>query len=1324
VGGILERTPAGAIDVADLVTWSEGAARRVLVTGDAWIGKTFVANALVDAARAIDLDVWVTKLQMPDPGRPTAEFFSARRKRIWIIDGADECLHQDRLVPQLPDRASSSHDPDLLIIVFTRSDDSLRMVEPWLGPDGVLELLPLDEAQLLALCENDAAVARRVADRAAAIADGRDVALAPAELLVLRRGHHSSLLEVREAVVRERCTRVRDGAPAVATDDQLFAMAQRLAAVAMFSGEHDMRLGGGGDHGWSIGALVEPNELAAAQGLERTRALVRRGDALCFAALHLEEDLAALATARREHTTLRSLFHDGREVRPSLARVWRRVCEMVPTDQLGQLRDEVERLTDADAIALYRSLEAKLAERPDDVPYEASADMLRAMGTASVRTHVAAVLRRRKLSSSVARLALRTLGQNEWLELDGLAVRRASDVHLLPPVREQALTAARPARRDGEPRFLHWRKLDALAAALALVRQTEAAPAARDRRWSSEGSEMADVEPFATSHGDEHALDRMLETILVASWKAGRRTVLELADVLPRWSIRQYAGIKETLRDAMTLEDARLVVDDLEREPQPPRIYLLANHAVTMVLDALPESLSERDVRHVLSITRSLHLAGGEVMKRWQALMRGRQDIGRLIFERSDLETNRTNGWLTQHKGELEWLLTLGASRTTWPKVLADAIADGAGALTSSEPELVARARAALVEHGFSSHVEDRAALWADMRKQAAQWNADAEAHAARASERVPIDRWLDAFDPRRGSASQQLWEIGSVIGPIGRPDPIAGAVDDVPVDARERMCGWIRDALAETAPSSLAMARSIFEGQAFSWAVAFSVASENGCRWLDRELIERWLPSALRGHLESMPVTAACFVTDAAATVHAVLEELERSALTLGYGETHHVPEMVRRAPSFLDGLAALVRKVAASNDGNAWRAAPSLFATLLANDPSWQGNARVARFIDEVAVDREQLRRALLSIWMQHAPNDASRSVVDACRTESDAVELLWRASDMRRRNDVRDIWSSATLTSIIGLGLAAFAGHDWSERQFGLMSERKLTLELLQQIAWLCIERRNDASYSEAMAQLRAVPYWNDQIEQIDHRDALAALIPIAHDPAPPRRIGELLRDDLVLIRDASELARALVRAVVRPVWTEMDFRLLVIKGEPVVESAVQALVALRLHAWRDHQKTFPLTIVREPLERGTDRPDFLIVSADGPASTPIDVPIEIKWAHNTKLIRDLEQQLIGRYLRERRHGLLVVVDREPRGAARRHARLEVRIAALNRKHGKSVRLVYIARPEVVDVANVERGRLSERGMSAVASKSGSPGGPRPSERPRRTSRAWRR
>jgi len=1291
--GLLREVPEDAIDVAELVRWSPTAARRVLVTADAWMGKTHLAHLLERALRAEGIAVHATWLERRVPVWPHAFLDDeGAGPRVWLVDGVDEALHQRRHFEQ---PLSSGDSAELLTIAFTRRDDSLAEVKRAFEPHAVFDLLPLTMPQLVALCGGERSAAEGVAAVAQDIVGNRPTALAPAELLQIHEhaDSASSLVKLRADLVRERCVAARVDEAPLAHPEASFRAAKRLGAAVMFSGVHEI-LFGHARHGFAAADVVDEELWEAARALERSRVLVSSDGVSRFAASHLSEDLAALAVADACSETLdaaglRNLFSDGYGVRPDLSRVWAAVGDLV--DVPDEVRGHVERVADADGLRLYERLDEAAREAPEHPIAGPGAAILRALGTESVHARVSAVVGDRTAGEAPLYLALRCALENGWMELAPDALRRASDPSLSARLRTKAAWVAIAAVLSGRDDGL----LDALAA-LANRLEAELPPAATDsaseeQPWSSDLVDAA--EDLVDGEIDRDPRADLLEAVLELLLQKGRRTSLDVARALPSSSFRgpHRYGLLYHIRRTLSLDEAREVLDALESPSVAVPAHVvraLGLRASELLLDALPSPLPPDDAERLASITRHLD---SRLWRRLDEILGVRPDVRRSLFVRADdldgrpvhlAPTPEDLQWLTEHAQTIDQPLP-GYVVSEAVRLVLD--------LEATSADVTAVARAELPVPDLELRLEEARERRARWREEREAWKKD---RAAARGPTLRIENWVEEYEPESTTASERLRRLSAAM--FGHWRNLVGDFYSLSPDHQRRVVGWLRDALTEALPTSFPRTNRIpaavsFEASAFVCAATF----DDPQGWLDEEMIARWLRTALRGSIQGREeLLERCFAVAPAATIRAVIEGLEHSAVTLGFGETHHIPWAVRSAPAFRRALVGLLRRLAARPEGDSTSALPRLLAGLLETGAS-DVRRSAAELVSELsAAAGEELRIELTGVWFSHFPEDARDDFVALCSSPDRAAALLSRTAEHRWaiRSSLQD-WSVETQVALLVAGISAFPEQDWSEPQVGAMDARKIAVDLLQTLAWHCVWHHEEPDYADAIATLRGVPHFARQLDDLARRTEVIAVVEPARAPPTPRQVGRLLQGSLRLVRDPHDLALILRKALQTPPWDHRQFRLLERDdGEGRrPERDLQYVISLQLDAWQRSLPTAP-QVHQEPLEAGASRPDFIVARTQ----PNLVVPIEVKWADPGRLgsLRsDLEQQLVVRYLveRERSHGILFVADPEPMGAHARRQRVQEWVDEVNHKRTVTVHLVYQACPEGLAK---HRGRASVR------------------------------
>lgn len=985
--GLLVRPPTQAVDIASLVCWRHGAPRRILVIADAWAGKTYVADMLGDALRAAGASVDLVRLEEPAAPRPDG---GRTGRRVCILDSADEAFHLGLPI----DAIHVPRDDELLVLVFCRDDDAREHVEAKLEPDAVFELLPIGEDELLDLSKRDASRADRARSTASKLVRGPNAALAPAEWLwILERADAPELdrRELRRDLLRQRCSRPRGKTPVNQPPESMLAAAQILAAVAAFSGQRTMHFGLDHQTGFPAADVLPSHLWLPARELTQTRVFVRRDGGYRFAALHLEEELAALAIEDALHggdhtldtSGLRYLFSDGRFLRAAVARVWRIVLENELPAHVTRV--DVEAMRSADALVRFRALERDARQRPDQPLRAPGADMLRAIGCDAVKTRVRELLASPAASPALAYLALRTANENRWTDLASTGLRCASTATQSHMVGSIAVTLVLHAASTGAT-DVPWNELRELASTLrARIRGTEGDEGTL--RWSSELTDA--IEQLDRAQDDHDETAELLAHIALGLLRHGQESVLGIARRLPRAAYRGSMGrhgLLPSMRERLSLDEARLVVDALEQaDPSLPNqiVRTLANRASTMVLDALPSPLGQSDTRRVVAIAKRYALASREVNDRLRQITSERADVRRAIFTAWDLEAGRDHTALKASPEELDWLLSLPAAKSAqWPEMLTEWVVRLALWLEHSDPASSARALEALSGQGLVERLARTRARWAEFRAQ--QERFAAEELERRRSERaeVRIEEWIER-PPTSTDSAQRLRTLSRGLFPLAHDRRrIAGAFEDLGQDAQQVAIQKVIDALLAATPSAFARDNTIstavlYESAAFAHAVTFS-----GGAWLTPDLIKHWLPGALRGSDERRDeVIEVCFAVAPRLTVEAVIADLELNAVALGHAETHYVPDSLWATSEFLSSLLDLLRQLARTGEGRAFEAVPQLFESLLSHSSTWRSAPHARSLADELSkLSAGALRSAIVSRWFKLAPDDAVDSLVAA--------------------------------------------------------------------------------------------------------------------------------------------------------------------------------------------------------------------------------------------------------------------------------------------------------------------------------------------------------
>ena len=1210
--------------------------RLVLVLAEAWVGKSYVAQQLAKALRDRQIAVWFTSFESPAPDWPDDEFFRETTPRVWIVDAADEAERRAVSVTKLRPSAGARA---LTTLVFTRPDATLPDVERVLGftddarPADVAErqkfrLLPLDDDQIR---RELADLGASKLDELLAVAKRLDAPLTYAELRELARDPTRDLGALRDAVARHRCTTWRAGRPAHATnDDRMLEAARFLAAVAALANERAFNFGEPMAAGFSVNSVIPEEFLSSAHLLRDTPGLVRVGDSYRFAATHLEEDLAAgfLARAIKKEirplsvSALRGLLTDGQEPRPELARIVERAREALTDTERKALEQALRPFEPGEALRRFRKVVEETRQGPPTSVWVPTFAQLKWLDAPPVRDEVRKLLSEAGEPSSVRGLALELAFVNGWVDLAPLATTIALSDGEVPRVRQLALELA-----AGDPR-----QLDGLVEIFARV----------PRDTQDEG--LAGLRAGLVQH----------------LLKAQRLSPLEAARKCPPAAPHMFDRRSQAIADVGASLDgqaARAILDELDtsRGPAIPSTIDeavrsdLGDGAVALFLVGALHPTGQ-DVDRLVYVLRSQSLERDSFREREKIQSAG-DDVRRAVYRRLDLEGEPSYLFLPDR--DAEWLIGYAGSMSSLPENVGTDLFSSVRALENQDRSSHAeRGREILRREGTWDKLEAKLASAREWEARRPQWD---EARARRVEEArktaLPIERVVDTILGDRRDVSVRLHALGDLFfGRRARGANVVGTFEDDLSEGQQRSimeATW--DALDQATPLPIP------EGNAFPSGLldeghAFLAAALWKPDHLDAGLIARWLPAALfvattdsGSRVEEL--IERCFVVAPDETRRAVLEGIAREARG-GHVNTHRVPGVLWRDARFLSGLISGVRALA---DAKAHRALGHLLFDVLGAIDTSSATPEVRALLDDLAQSTDDaIRREAIAAWFYRWPEESVEQALKAIERVEDAAAILspyasWapRHESRSKRRDMPAQVAGRIVSRLLSLVpvTSRFVGG-----RVGPIPDVDALAEWRDRLVQWCIEHRAEPELADAIAEIRRrEPYagWLSTSER-DQRIGLALEAPPRPWPAPSQ-VAKIIEGTLALVRDAADLALLVAEIIALPWDPSLSTLLYEQSGSEGPrhgrEDRLQVLLKSKLEeGLRKVQPPVQTKLVREPNERTSDEPDFVVFTI----SPPLEVPIEVKWADNTGLIAGIRDQLGERYLREagRTHGVFVV------------------------------------------------------------------------------------
>lgn len=1215
-GGLLDlsRCPS-AIDVGAAISDAKG--ELVVIAGDAWLGKTFCALALKDRATRGHL----TDFETPAPDWEVPGFLASSGRRLWIINAADEAdrggMPLGRIFNQLP----SSLPPELTVVVFTRPDGSLPALTGRGWPVRQFALLPLDPAGAMRELGLDVEEWVRVHVAARSLSWSILTFAELREIADRVRGGREVDRGLRDDLLRRRCGAGRRGARPQVQEHKLFDGARLLAAIAGLSGRHSFQRGGGA--GFNVVEHVQ-DLVTAVERLENSEVLVRTGDSLQFAAAHLEEDLAAshLAEHLRQGalsaTDLRTLVHDGVTVRSEVRRIVTLVEERLDASARKELRTELE----ANAAELFQELRAVLRRRGEVLSWAEDALVMRTLGTVAVHDEVARILSAGPATTPAeVHFALRLALMHRWeAELGSIAVEVALSGAQRASIRELAaeiaLRWAYSTRRPMDHRLM--------ALARATTRDDPEEPLAALR---------ATVLEHALEHGELSASE-------AASLAAPQKRQLFDARV----TLLQRIGEKMDASLARELIDAA-------RGARPGRLHpgvvaYLHRQALRALVEADP--WEPEDVPRVEQI-----LDGGsfEVEELLTKRLDRERKFRRTLYLRRRCSRGRLDVDLVFPE-DAAWLVETVVGSQPPPESVRTDLYRSIAFLPEPEAE---RAREALRACGAWDSLHD-AFTEGPRRFRALKEERENEAVAV-AQKVVLLEEIIAELTDVPSPTSRLHWLGDMVWGPKHNGTNVSGNFDTLGAAGQKEVLAAARSALLGAPPSELPIAKASFatsvldEGEVFRQLCLVDTSD-----WLDDALIAKWLPTTLfatfSGTKGTDRVVERCYGVSPRATTAAVLADIRRTDGS--FLRAHYVPEVLHRDAGFLQGLAGFAQQW--GRDPQTAPAALDAMGLLLRVAPDEPATRETLAALR--GDPHSTVREEVLGIWLMHQPTAAAAETVAAACVDERSTRLVTKGlAGVWRWRDGIGAWPIEVVAPV-ARALARHVpreevqrdGADWVTDEERLQEIRDVLVGRLFRHAEhdpAAAAARDEitriseyyATWAAGSAQYAALA---DKFASI--RDLLAART----RPAPSvEEVVGVLRGTGAIVERARDLAEHL-RWRLRRAFDQMDqsdfIHLYYDRSDageypPRYEEHLQQFVLRELKTVGE--RSLPgLSVHREPSENATNEPDFIA------RVTGHEVPIEVKWSHNSDLRGGLIDQLARRYLREapgtnrRTHGLYLV------------------------------------------------------------------------------------
>lgn len=1258
----------------------------VLVLAEAWVGKSYVARQLAKALGDRKIEVHRTSFESEAPDWPDDAFLKETKPRVWIVDAVDEAERREVPVGKL---GRSAQAKGLTTLVFTRPDATLPAVETALRfpsragvppPDGVerlkVRLLPLDEQQIR---QELAAIGD---ERLEALLEARKRFSTPltfeelAELARIQSQQPEDLRVIRGGIARHRCTRLREGEqPLPVGDDDKFKAARLLAAIAVFSNEPTFNFGELAARGFAVNDVVPPELREAAHALRQTTCLFRLGSAWRFAAAHLEEDLAAgfltdsiaKEIGPLKGQTLRALLTDGSGPRPELYRVIERAREgLKGKSGESRLSEALIPFQAGEAVVRFRAmLDAVRDSR--HLLWVATQEQLTWLNAPPVRDEVRRLLINAGEPPSIRHLALRVAVANGWRDLAAEAARLAISSSEDPYVRQLAVVLA---AGDAEQSLQVRKLLDTIP-----------------RDQSDE--QLAELRAGAVLELLRVGSVSVLDAVRACPGRGGRPHVFDLR-------ASAVAGIESRLENDG--DAARAILDELRNAVAPKTMdQEIADELREAAVSAFLRTelhASSGDVDRLIYVIEDRHASnlGFEELVADNPLG---DAIRREVYTRMDLNGRASD--LFRPDADADWLIEYAGSSAKLPdNVHADLFTSIQALERNGQSSAAERGREILRRDGVWEKLEGRLAnarVWVEKQK---EW---ALARAKRVEETresaLPIERVVDTFLGDRRDASIRVHVLGDFFfGERLRGTNVVGTFEeDLQESTREQIMEATRGALREATPERIPDGNTfstfvLDEGHAFAAAVLWRAGSE----WLDASQVARWLPAAL--FTASMDTDSRiedlierCFAAAPVETRNAVIGDIEREARQ-GRAQTHRVPALLWADDRFRADLSVLIRRLA-KGEPMGRGAIGGLLEALLAAYDTRTAPRDIRALLEAISASTD----AAVSIeatraWFYRWPAESVDRAIAATTTKDDAFKVFtpyfsyaprYYLGARKRREELPERVVARVVRHILPLIPVTQAT---SPRFGGPIQDSDSLAEWRDNLVRSCIERSCDPGLVghiepeleaaiEAIQQLEPYSRWLLDA-QARQRAASALESPLRPWPSPDQ-VVRMLRGALALIHDVGDLA--LVVAEILDVPWDPELTTLVYDGtKRAPERKLQVLLRDKLlEGLKNVAPPVEARLVREPKEQVSNEPDFVVITTS--RAQPLEVPIEVKWSDNHRLMHDLEDQLGRRYLGEagRTHGVYAVGwTGTPKDLGQLVARLQ---AASERQsaHGRSIYVV---------------------------------------------------
>lgn len=1228
--------------------------RVVIVTGEPWIGKTYVSKQLTTQLQGRRFADRVSLEEGDSPVVPRwwADWRSSQEEAWWIVDALDEALHtgtasvSDVLRPLRdlgPEQQQRLH-----LVIFTRDDDSLGTVRDLLQhghlPATVQRLLPFDEPEASRIVgdpQKFSQALRHLDDPSL-----RELAKYEPVLRVLanstaQRHKRNVLQDALEALCTEHSGRRRERTEAWNRND-MFHAACRIAAIMLLCDLPTVQLDFGRGHLPLRDAFPShPALRAAAEQLRHTALFQKTPVGHRFRQRFVMELLASFGVRHVDPEAFRLVTRGNAHATPSrlgtFEKVLRDVHPDVLQDPLADLTEAATRRTARWASAKIDALLAAIGTAHWPMPH-GDEEPLRMFRVPGIERVLDSRLANTSIPESGREYLFRIAFACELSGLAGRAVRIAMDDEEPSELRVMATYFA--TRFGGRESLLTLRNL------LACPSSAEQPPRVRAR---------------------------VLEILV----QDGLIDPLEAAALAPAPDEHLYDAREaavSAIEKHLTLDHARAVIDhwngatQLPQSIQDPVLHRLRPPSIELLLAA---PVTPGDIRRVATLLRH-DTTHTEVPDR--DLMRRLSDDAafreRLYTELIDSDKS----WrVSMHivGRDASWLRRIARANPT-ERILNDLYRAMRG-LADEDP--LARDVRTFFEKEHPAELATRDVRWREGEAQRRTLE-ERQAERRRKTDAIEIvDAVQRILAAESSTPSKSLREFGWVcfVEKPFRPNDISGSFADLPFGTQAMVVDRVRTLLGiadpEPLPASDATTYSgylLYEASAFRAALTF----DGERHWLSPAVIAARLPAALFTLHGDVPVIVSELLRSSPETTRrCVLDELRRDLV-----RRQHT-ELARRLPvetwsdEFSDQVGELVlqtREAAPSSSRG------SLLRALATRSPSVGERVATELLLDSTA--GHELRVVAADVLLAVAPANLTWARTEALVQRTEDVEAM---GGLLHQLGSEPYVDAKKLPSDLLAGLAErlarlyprkldpdVRGARWVGRDDDARGTRDRVLAVL-------VERASTSSDAEAaVARISAFDSWF--LQWVARAKATAALESVIRSITPVPAVPTV--EDVVRVLDEHSY---------RPIRTETDLWRLVAeilrnavqpsigndvdllydlssaratrgrsRGGRSNESAppranegkLQAYISRRLddlfpRYWGSVELR-PLNM-REPQGQFRRRCDILVVAALG-GPTPATVAVEIKWSHDRRCGTSLTEQLVNKYLLQegRSHGVYLV------------------------------------------------------------------------------------